>query len=349
VRLRRGILTRGVLAVTAFFSIAGAGALTFAESASAATPTLTVTPSTGLQPQGSTTVSVSGSGLTPASPGALLECNDYGVTGGVAATPSQPTVLIAPGDSAPVSCGPPPLAAGAPNFFVGGANASGNFGPVSFTVTTGTVGPPSTTGAETGGSGNAAADAANYPCPPTPAQQAAGASCFIAFGDLAGDQVTANISFAGACTAPAAPAGYDLAASDGGVFNFGNLPFCGSAGGIKLNKPVVGMAATGTGAGYWLAASDGGVFNYGTAKFFGSAGSLTLNKPIVGIAATHDGGGYWLVASDGGVFNYGDANFYGSAGSLKLNAPIVGIAATPDGGGYWLVASDGGIFNYGDA
>ena len=130
---------------------------------------------------------------------------------------------------------------------------------------------------------------------------------------------------------------------------FGNLPFCGSAGGLKLNKPVVGMATTANTGGYWLAASDGGVFNYGSAKFFGSAGSLKLNKPIVGIAATHDGGGYWLVASDGGVFNYGDAGFFGSAGSLKLNAPIVGIAATPDGGGYWLVASDGGIFNYGDA
>ena len=162
-----------------------------------------------------------------------------------------------------------PLASGATNFLPGGANSSGNLGPVSFTVTTGTVGPPSTTGTETGGSGNPTADAANYPCPPTPAQQAAGASCFIAFGDFAGDQATAPISFAGACVAPAAPAGYDLAASDGGIFTFGNLPFCGSAGSLKLNKPVVGMATTANAGGYWLAASDGGVFNYGGAKFFG--------------------------------------------------------------------------------
>ena len=196
-------------------------------------------------------------------------------------------------------------------------------------MTTGTVGPP-TTGTDSSG-GNAATDAAKYPCPPTPAQQAAGASCFIAFGDLAGDQATTPISFAGACVAPANAAGYDLAASDGGIFTFGNLPFCGSAGGLKLNKPIVGMATTANAGGYWLAASDGGVFNYGNAAFFGSAGSLKLNKPIVGIAATHDGGGYWLVASDGGVFNYGDAGFFGSAGSLKLNQPIVGIAATPDG------------------
>ena len=83
------------------------------------------------------------------------------------------------------------------------------------------------------------------------------------------------------------------------MFSFGNLPFCGSAGGTKLNKPVVGMAITHGGAGYWLAASDGGVFNYGDAAFYGSAGSLPLNKPIVGMAATKDAGGYWLVASTG--------------------------------------------------
>ena len=143
--------------------------------------------------------------------------------------------------------------------------------------------------------------------------------------------------------------GYWLVASDGGVFNYGDARFQGSAGSLPLNEPIVGMAATPDGGGYWLVASDGGVFSYGDARFQGSAGSLPLNKPIVGMAATPDGGGYWLVASDGGVFNYGDARFQGSAGSLPLNEPIVGMAATPDGGGYWLVASDGGVFSYGDA
>ncbi|HEY1650467.1 MAG TPA: family 43 glycosylhydrolase [Acidimicrobiales bacterium] len=151
------------------------------------------------------------------------------------------------------------------------------------------------------------------------------------------------------CTAPADPYGYFMVASDGGVFDYGNLPFCGSMGGLPLNKPVVGMAATPDGGGYWLVASDGGIFTYGDANFFGSAGGGALNKPIVGMAPTADGGGYWLVASDGGVFSYGDASFHGSAGSLHLNAPIVGMATTRDGGGYWLVASDGGIFTYGDA
>jgi hypothetical protein len=116
-----------------------------------------------------------------------------------------------------------------------------------------------------------------------------------------------------------------------------------------LNRPIVGMAATGDGKGYWNVATDGGMFTFGDAAFHGSTGNLRLNKPIVGMAATPDGGGYWLVASDGGVFSFGDARFYGSTGNLRLNKPVVGMAATPDGKGYWMVASDGGVFSFGDA
>ena len=36
--------------------------------------------------------------------------------------------------------------------------------------------------------------------------------------------------------------GYWLVASDGGVFSFGDAAFDGSTGGIRLAKPVVGMA-----------------------------------------------------------------------------------------------------------
>jgi photosystem II stability/assembly factor-like uncharacterized protein len=121
--------------------------------------------------------------------------------------------------------------------------------------------------------------------------------------------------------------GYWLVAADGGIFNFGNAGFYGSAGSLPLNKPVVGMAPTTDKAGYWLVATDGGIFNYGDAGFFGSAGSLPLNKPVVGMAATPDGKGYWLVASDGGIFNYGDAGFFGSMGGTRLNKPIVGAAS----------------------
>jgi len=145
-----------------------------------------------------------------------------------------------------------------------------------------------------------------------------------------------------------APAGYNLVASDGGVFSYGASAFFGSMGGHPLNAPIVSEAATADGRGYWFVATDGGVFNYGDADFFGSMGATRLNAPIVGMAPDPVTGGYWLVASDGGVFAF-DAPFFGSMGGSHLNAPIVGMAATPDGKGYWFVAADGGIFNYGDA
>jgi SpoIID/LytB domain protein len=143
--------------------------------------------------------------------------------------------------------------------------------------------------------------------------------------------------------------GYWVNATDGGVFSFGNAQFHGSTGGMVLNKPVVGMAATHDAGGYWEVASDGGVFSFGDAQFLGSTGSIVLNKPMVGMAVTPNGGGYWLVASDGGIFAYGDAQFYGSTGSMVLNQPIIGMVPTHDGGGYWLIASDGGVFAFGDA
>ena len=101
--------------------------------------------------------------------------------------------------------------------------------------------------------------------------------------------------------------GYWLAASDGGIFAFGDARFFGSTGGLTLNRPIVGMAVSPTGNGYWLVASDGGLFAFGDAAFYGSTGALRLNRPIVGMAATATGNGYWLVASDGGVFAFGDA------------------------------------------
>ena len=39
--------------------------------------------------------------------------------------------------------------------------------------------------------------------------------------------------------------GYWIAASDGGIFNYGDSNFSGSEGSIVLNKPVVGVAAEG--------------------------------------------------------------------------------------------------------
>ena len=89
-------------------------------------------------------------------------------------------------------------------------------------------------------------------------------------------------------------------------------------GGLHLNQPMVGMAATPSGKGYWLVASDGGIFAFGDARFHGSMGGLHLNQPMVGMAPTPSGNGYWTVAGDGGIFSFGDAPFHGSTGSIRL-------------------------------
>ncbi|EEF62266.1 glycoside hydrolase family 25 protein [Pedosphaera parvula] len=147
----------------------------------------------------------------------------------------------------------------------------------------------------------------------------------------------------------ASGAGYWIAASDGGVFSFGDAHFYGSMGGQHLNAAVVGIAARPQGDGYWLVGADGGIFSFGNAGFHGSMGGQHLNAPVVGMSATPSGNGYWLVGSDGGIFGFGDAGFHGSMGGQHLNAPVVGMSATPSGNGYWLVGSDGGIFAFGDA
>ena len=72
-------------------------------------------------------------------------------------------------------------------------------------------------------------------------------------------------------------------ASDGGIFSY-DAPFMGSAGNLRLVKPVVGMMSTKSGGGYRLVAADGGIFSYGTAPFYGSAGGLPLAQPVVGVA-----------------------------------------------------------------
>ncbi len=164
-----------------------------------------------------------------------------------------------------------------------------------------------------------------------------------------------TISFAKGGTAvfvsPAPGGGYWQLGSDGGVFSFGQAPFEGSTGGMKLDQPVVAMAPTPDAGGYWLVAKDGGIFAFGDANYYGSLHGLMVNvSNIVGIVPTADGGGYWLVASDGGIFSFGDAKYFGSLPGLKVSvSDIVAIASTPDGGGYWLVAKDGGIFSFGDA
>jgi hypothetical protein len=298
-------------------------------------PGVTVTPANGLV--GGAVVQVQVTNFLPNQLAGVVQCNNAA---------NQPTAMY-DGLAIPVSCSMPQL------FDISSTGA----GSTPFSIIQGTTGPP-VQGTDSAGN-PAATDAAAYPCPPTPAQQAAGASCGIGAGDLAGDAAHTNISFASlppglnapvvTMMATSAATGYWLVAADGGIFSFGNAPFYGSMGGQPLNQPVVGAARTHDGGGYWLVARDGGVFSFGDAQFRGSMGGQPLNQPIVGMAATPNGGGYWLVASDGGVFSFGDAQFRGSMGGQPLNKPVVAMAATPDGGGYWLVASDGGVFCFGDA
>ncbi len=148
--------------------------------------------------------------------------------------------------------------------------------------------------------------------------------------------------------------GYWLVASDGGLFAFGDAPFLGSTGDIRLNSPIVGMARTPSGRGYWMVAADGGIFAFGDAGFYGSAAGEALGAPVVGMVPTPSGQGYWLVTSRGRVRSYGDAVWWGDASGMSLKAPIVGMATVrsrDDAGqdGYWLVGADGGIFAYGSA
>ena len=100
--------------------------------------------------------------------------------------------------------------------------------------------------------------------------------------------------------------GYWETDEQGQIGTLGSAPCLGSTGGLTLNQPVVGMAATPDGLGYWLVAADGGVFSFGDAQFFGSVvGGLT--SPVVGMAGIPTGAGYRLVTEQGSVDNFGSA------------------------------------------
>ena len=137
------------------------------------------------------------------------------------------------------------------------------------------------------------ADLSN-PCGTSPPASGAGAGSGAASGSVAGAGSGAAsgsgaaagvgaIPVSGESRGPVSPtAGYRLVGADGGVFSFGDAGFYGSAGGMRLNSPVVGIVATPDGRGYWLVGADGGVFSFGDAGFYGSAGGMRLNAPVVG-------------------------------------------------------------------
>ena len=156
----------------------------FTKSMVLAAGTLTLSQSTALK--NGQVISISGSGFGKNSTGTLVECNN---------DPSQPNVSIA-GNAVPVSCTDPL------NKLVT-TDANGNLPATNLTIITGTTGPAAS-GKDSSGN-DSAADAANYPCPPTATQIAKGDSCVITFGDASGDNLSVNISFAGTHPAPAPP------------------------------------------------------------------------------------------------------------------------------------------------
>jgi len=164
------------------------GSLLFGAAAYAASPTISVAPATGLT--GGKNVTVVGTGLAANSPGYILECND---------TP-QPTINIGPpfDTKVPVGCSAPSLKR------IARTTATGTLA-LKFRVHEGRkVGPPCGLPPIIGGCGGLDSahkhprkDAQNFPCPPSPAQQAAGYGCYLEWIDTGNDHPQATIRFLG--------------------------------------------------------------------------------------------------------------------------------------------------------
>jgi len=213
-RLGSMLAAIGVMAL-----VSGAALIGTSTMAAAATPTLSATvtssssgatcgttPVSGSLPPFSTlcsdlsggdVISLKGAGFHASALGSSEECN---------ADPTQPNILFL-GNYIPVSCTPVAIVS---------TTSTGTFSG-SFTIKSGTTGPPATSSAPvcTNGSGSpvttttvpgcttsgsGATDAAKYPCPPTAAQQAAGITCVIAIGDISGDRAVGAILFKGEST-----------------------------------------------------------------------------------------------------------------------------------------------------
>lgn len=200
-RRRRVGRPRGIETVLAAVVVLGAATTVVGLAplaASAAGPSITVTPSTGLAKGQS--VTVTGTGFTAKSIGNILECNN---------DPNIPTVHLGSPVNADLSigCTGPSYA----KLVTVGSDGTVN---ATWTIVSGTIGPPCgatgdviTTCPSTDSAGKPpAADAANYPCPPTPAQEAAGVTCVLTYGDAANDGASQPIIFTGE-TAPTTTAG----------------------------------------------------------------------------------------------------------------------------------------------
>jgi hypothetical protein len=78
-----------------------------------------------------------------------------------------------------------------------------------------------------------------------------------------------------------------VAASDGGIFTFGDATYEGSLPGIGVRvSNIVGVVPSGDGNGYLLIANDGGVLAFGDATFNGSLPGIGVHVNNIVSAVT---------------------------------------------------------------
>ncbi|GAC1606199.1 MAG: hypothetical protein NVS3B21_35960 [Acidimicrobiales bacterium] len=172
-------------------------------------------------------------------------------------------------------------------------------------------------------------------------------------GGCAGGPPALEIAFDPAPHGPATilRGGYRIGAADGGVFDYGNAPYLGSASQFHPVGKIVATVPTFDGAGYWQVGDDGGVFAFGDAPFLGSAATLKKTAPIVGLVAAPDSSAYGLIGADGNLYLFGNVPPFGGGPIPGLAAPVVGGVASggQNGPGALLAAADGGVFAEGGA
>jgi len=180
----------GVLVVAAGGVLVGT-----AVAAAAATASISFTQTAPIAPTGPASdlpTTITGSGFHHSSVGALFECSTAS---------GQPTIdtTVTPGIKT-TDLGPLPVSCGQETPVV--TTAKGDLPATAIIgLEEDVVGPPATGADSTGG--DAATDAATYPCPPSAAQGSA--QCVVMYVDAAGDSASAPVTFASPTTSTTRP------------------------------------------------------------------------------------------------------------------------------------------------
>jgi hypothetical protein len=318
----------------------------------AATPTIAAVPSTNLS--SGEMVQVTGAGFTPDSPWLAIECNvTPGEPSGDGSTPNLPIGCRQTATQSPV---PVPL----------GADGSG-------IVVTDATGAMQTSLAVIAGNLGGSAQSAAYPCPPTPANLAAGGSCVVLVEDGAGDQASATLAITGAIPLPSITLAPSTGLIGGGTTEITGTNYLPNqlAGALECNddpnQPTVeyeGAAAVSVSCAtpQLVQTSATGTFSLRYRVSQGVTGPPSSGTDSAGRPASVDAAAYpcpptpaQQLAGDVCQIAVGDqagdvARVPISFGTVPTQVPpVVTMAGTPDGNGYWLVASDGGVFSFGDA